>query len=367
MVKWLSRVIVHIIWDRLVDWLHRSELTVLFTIGSNSINKGNLISFEINKGMKMNMRSLVEKYKNIRSDSLIRNFSTQFAYGHREILLDYAGLDQSLLLTGILQHGVGPAFTLYSDWPTPRVKFIIRTPLWVYSNVAARELASVGAKRVQAIGSPWLYAKQLELIAVPQNLPKTSYLVFARHFSDALLDDISPEGIRAKIRFWKSISGSEELVICLYYIEFTNYVWQTIARQEGVVLKCAGVGATSPAWSQSRSRIDYYKNLSEIISLSTHCIFESFSSAMFYANDLGKHVGIFKTDTESRVVNEHPLFQKEFVWLLKNLPGIFNTCENSTTLNEITHEQLGYDDILSPQELSHTLSYQTGIVPRHLS
>lgn len=313
----------------------------------------------------MNMRTFVEKYKDVRSDSMIRRFSTQFAYGHREILLNYAKLDPSSLLTGIVQHGVGPAFTIFSDWPTPRVKFISRSPLWVYSQVAAKELASIGAKKVQAIGSPWLYAKKSDLLVMPREHQQSSFLIFPRHFSDAILDDISPEGIRAKIRFWKSIAGSEELVICLYYIEFTNYVWQKIARQEGVVLKCAGVGATSPVWSQSGSRIDYYRNLSEIISSSTHCIFESLSSAMFYANDLGKNVGIFSTETESKVVNENLFFQKEFDWLLKNLPGIFNTCEASSTLNEITHELLGYEEILSPQNLSRALSYQTGIVPEH--
>jgi hypothetical protein len=129
------------------------------------------------------------------------------------------------------------------------------------------------------------------------------------------------------------------------------------------VLKCAGVGATSPAWSQSRSRVDYYKNLSDIISSSTHCIFESFTSAIFYACDLGKNVGIFPTETESKFLNQNSLFQEEYVWLLKNLPEIFNTCEASSTLSEITYELLGYEEILSPQNLSHTLSYQTGIVP----
>ena len=153
----------------------------------------------------MKMWTFVEKYKNVRSDSLINKFGTQFAYGHREILLKYAGLDSSLLLTGILQHGVGPAFTIYSDWPTPRVKFISRSPFWVYSRVAATELASIGAKKVQAIGSPWLYAKQSELMAIQHNVQNSIYLIFPRHFSDALLDDITPEGIRRKIRFWKSI------------------------------------------------------------------------------------------------------------------------------------------------------------------
>jgi hypothetical protein len=311
----------------------------------------------------VNMRTIVEKYKNVRSESLIRDFGTQFAYGHREILLTYAKLDQSSLLTGIVQHGVGPAFTFFSDWPTPRVKFISRSPLWVYSKVAAKEMALIGANKVQAIGSPWLYAKKLDLLVTPRENQQPSFVIFPRHFSDSLLDDVSPERIRAKIRFWKSIAGSDELVVCLYYIEFTNYVWQTIARQEGVVLKCAGVGATSPAWSQSRSRIDYYRNLSDIINSSTHCIFESFTSAIFYACDLGKNVGVFPTETESKFLNENPLFQQEYVWLLKNLPEIFNTCEASSTLNEITYELLGYEEILSPHNLSRALSYQTGIVP----
>ena len=50
----------------------------------------------------------------------IEMFKLQFAYGQREILTDYMGLDRSALLLGILQHGFS-----YEDEPweavTPRL------------------------------------------------------------------------------------------------------------------------------------------------------------------------------------------------------------------------------------------------------
>jgi len=291
----------------------------------------------------------------------------QFAYGHREILLNFAKLDTSSLLIGVIQHGVGPTFTLSSDWPTPRFRGLKRSNLWVYSKKAADELQVEGLQNVFAIGSPWLYSKILDGYSAKANPPKTKFLVFPRHYSFSYLSEVTPTGILEKIRHWKSIAGSEELEICLYWSDFLNPEWQRIAREEGVVLVCAGISQTVPMWSLANTRIDYYSNLRQIMDASTHCIFESFTSAMFYACDLGKKVGIFQTDSSLKEVNKGLTFQKENTWLLKNVPGIFDTFERSPALESMTHELLGYDDLLSPDRLAGILRFQIGIIPKRFS
>ena len=303
------------------------------------------------------------KYKESDIRRLTEKFQTQFAYGHREILLNYSKLNSASLLIGIVQHGVGPAFTLYSDWPTPRYRGLKRSNLWVYSKKAAAELASAGVKNVSAIGSPWLYSKILNGYAVRENPPKTKFLIFPRHYNFSHLSKITPADILEKIQHWKSIAGSEELEICLYWIEFFDPAWQRIAREEDVTLVCAGIPQTTPFWSQADSRVNFYVNLRQIIDSATHCIFESFTSAIFYANDLGKNVGIFQTRSSLEEVNSTAIFLRENEWLIRNAPEIFNSCESSSSLDSMAHELLGYDELLSPEILASVLRFQIGVIP----
>jgi len=305
---------------------------------------------------------LVTKRRHSGTELLIRKFGTQFAYGHREILFKYAGISSSAVLIGILQHGVGPTFTLSSDWPTPRNKMLSRTPLWLYSRESANEIRNLGVKNVKAIGSPWLYSKMLEREESLQIPKHSKYMVFPRHYADSFLADNNIVEIQEKIKFWRVIAGSSELEICLYWTEFMDKNWQEAARRENVILRCAGVPSSSPAWSQSISRVDFYKSLREIINSSTHCIFESFTSAIFYANDLGKQVGIFTPFTEKREVTRRKMFQDEHSWLSHNLPGIFETCELNSTLDSITQELLGYQDLLAPEDLKNTLKFREQVL-----
>ena len=305
---------------------------------------------------------LVTKHRHSSTELLIRKFGTQFAYGHREILFKHAGISNSAILTGILQHGVGPTFTLSSDWPTPRNKMLSRAPLWLYSREAANEIRNLGVKNVKAIGSPWLYSKmreQRESLQIPK---RSKYMVFPRHYADSFLADNNITEIQEKIKFWRIIAGTSDMEVCLYWTEFTDKNWQEAARRENVILRCAGVPSSSPVWSQSLSRVDFYKNLREIISSSTHCIFESFTSAVFYANDLGKPVGIFTPFTEKREVTRKKIFQDEYSWLSRNLPGIFETCELNSTLDSITQELLGYQDLLEPEDLKNTLKFREQVL-----
>ena len=275
-------------------------------------------------------------------------------------------MDATSLLTGIIQHGVGPAFTLYSDWPTPRVNFIGRSPLWVYSRVAAKELSSKGVRNVTAIGSPWLYSKILDSYNISLEKNRLKYLIFPQHHPYSAAKN-TLENTYSKIRYWRSITGSADLEICLFWSEFIDPIWQIVARRENISLKCAGRPnsslASSYGWSQSDARVHYYRNLREIMAPVTHCIFESFTSAMFYASDLGKSIGFFPTDSRVEVATRTRYTENEYLWLTKNIPEIFNTCETSSTLAAISYELLGYDDLLSSIRLSEVLSYQAGIFP----
>ena len=88
-----------------------------------------------------------------------RMFGEQFAYGHREILLKYCGLDFSTQIIGNLQHGVY-GYKQKIDFRSPR--FIGGKPstFWVYSKMYEEIGKSLGHDNVTAIGAPWLYLRK---------------------------------------------------------------------------------------------------------------------------------------------------------------------------------------------------------------
>jgi hypothetical protein len=306
----------------------------------------------------------IGKYKKIQRGLLADKFRIQFSYGQREVLLKFANLEESSLLIGILQHGVGPTFTISSEWPTPRTKSLKRSRLWVYSKQSASELIANGATNVFPIGSPWLYSKVLDKYENFKNTSRLKFLVFPRHYDFTNTGEMTDQDILERIKIWKSIAGSADLEICLYWTEFFDAVWQRIAREEGVPLVCAGIPNTDPLWHPTNKRIDFYKNLRRIIDSSTHCIFEGYTSAIFYANDLGKNVGIYQSESEFELLKREPYYQKQNLWLLQNVPGLFKTCQRNETLDSITHELLGYEALLNSVDLARVLRFRKGVIPK---
>lgn len=90
--------------------------------------------------------------------AMIHRLSEQFSYGHVTPLLDYTGLDEHWLIWGRLAHG---------EWgiPVPKMgggAFLgpfgkeLQTVTW--SREFLEHHRNLGARKVVAVGSPWLYA-----------------------------------------------------------------------------------------------------------------------------------------------------------------------------------------------------------------
>ena len=294
--------------------------------------------------------------------TLIRRFGIQFNYGHREILLKAAGLSEDSLLMGIVQHGVGPTFTLHSDWPTPRFNNLKRSPLWVYSKENEVELRNLGVRDVKAIGSPWLYSINQNAHSFPSLLPNSSKgeycLVFPSHTNFAYLEITSEEDIVSRIKKWKEIAKNDRVMICLYWVEFLDQRWHKAAESEGVKLTCVGIGATDPLWSKSESRLDFYKSLRSLLINSSYCIFEGFTSAVFYASSLEIPFGIFATGFEDRKIAASSLFLQERSWLLANAVSHFENIAIDEGFSELSMNLLGVDQLRSPDELLSILEWR---------
>jgi hypothetical protein len=291
---------------------------------------------------------------------LIRRYGVQFYYGHREIIFNEAGLEADNLLIGILQHGIGPTFTLHSDWPTPRHFDLQRTPLWVFSKTNETDLRNLGVKNVKAIGSPWLYQLKnaVKKDSESKNASRDYCLVFPSHTHFMYIEKTTIEEISIRIKFWKKLAKNDRIIICLYWVDFLDQRWQKAARLEDVELTCVGVGATDPIWSKSPSRLEYYSNLHKLIEGSIYCIFEGFTSAIFYASSLKKPFGIFSTDFEERKIEANAGFSKEHSWLLFNARANLKDINANEAFSEKSMDLLGYDQIRSKDELLMILEWK---------
>ncbi len=289
----------------------------------------------------------------------IETFKVQFAYGQREILVNYAGLDKSALLMGVIQHGIS-YIDDSAEAITPRLKNFKRSPLWVYSEKREKSLSIRGHKNVKAIGAPWLYLPPISNSSkVQQNTDR--YIVFPIHTS--LSTNLAPDEteIRKKIIFWKKIATDSPLTICLFWSDFLELSWRRIAEDEGVSVTVVGVGETIPQyWSPHSARVNFLANLRLILSQNTHAIFETFTSAIFYAISTGLKIGYFP---QTQLEIESKSHSQADFWISQNMPRVSGQFADALQYNDLTNGILGVESLRSPQELQDLLTWEVGVVP----
>lgn len=294
----------------------------------------------------------------------LENFAIQFAYGHREILLDFMRVDRSNVLLGVLQHGVTQlgltADTEFTrDNLAPKIGVFERAPLWVYSEITRNHLIANGIKNVEAIGAPWNYMEHNRYRdnIDPQDNSVSKYIVFPQHRNASIEERVLRDDLKKRIAFWKDLANNQELTICIFWSEFLHPVWQQVCVEEGVRLVTAGIGDTNPRWSPHLSRVEFLHNLSNIMQKNTHCIFERETSGIFYAISLGLTVGYFPNTRpflNSGSIKMHNL-------LLAKFPETLNQFVRAENLREISDLWLGRNSIRTPDELKSILKFESSI------
>jgi len=296
---------------------------------------------------------------------LLNQFSAQFAYGHREILLSYARLDSSTLLEGVLQHGITSNENLLLDAKTPKVGLFRRAPFWVFSKETTEFLKNHGMRDVTAIGAPWAYLQKMrgQLADVGGHPKRNKTLVFPTHYSQSVNIPFTQDEVRQKLRRWKSLSGGEEITICLLWSEFLNPVWRMVCESEGVTLTFAGVGESKPVWSPHVSRVNFLANIDILLRDHSRCIFESPTSAIFYAISLGKEIGLFLSPQSGDWGAFSAAHERQLIWTTECLPDLVEKFALTPRMIEFSRRVLGEDCILNPEELRENLVYSKGVVP----
>jgi hypothetical protein len=227
----------------------------------------------------------------------IVEFSEQFLYGHREILMTYAGLDARAMIKGSIEHGWSldsgrgiRKFTggryLYLSWSSARI---------------AR--SRISEDTTVAIGAPFIYALKLvehhiEDFNRSHSSGTNRILFFPVHGNE-----YSQQNPQSQIALFKEKYKAEEASVCLYWVEYINPSIYLQYQQAGFKIICAGFSgqmehtglgysARRLAGSPMGGRPNFL--LQTIAMLTTHnkIVFGGLGTALFYAAYLGKSIEV---------------------------------------------------------------------------
>ena len=299
-------------------------------------------------------------------------FSDQFVYGHREILLKYAGLDYSNQIIGVIQHGMN--YSVQWNYQTPRFIGGKKTKLYVFSRRDQEIAESLGHKHVHAIGAPWLYLmNSLESSKTFPPEGEESVLIMPYHSQSAVPDVSSLNTKLARAKAFRDVIGSMRSTVCLHPVDFLDPNARTAFQEYGFTVTCIGSTA-GLAWSPSGGRVTALASLHSLMSRHTHYLTDSVGTSLFYAANMGMKIGIFPKIRDlielSQIVSSTYTDKIDrnlnYDFIHEYFGNAKDTFAPSLEFIQITNQILGTDSLLDPKALKEVLDYRPGIYPKEI-
>lgn len=302
-----------------------------------------------------------------------RMFGEQFAYGHREILLKYCGLDFSTQIIGNLQHGVY-GYKQKIDFRSPR--FIGGKPstFWVYSKMYEEIGKSLGHDNVTAIGAPWLYLRKSISEEMKSISTKNEILIMPSHSQSTYVSVSSAGEKRKRAKAFRDVIGPQQATVCLYAMDICDPEVVEAYFDEGFRITCIGSSIHHPSWSQSGNRIRSLNKLMTLMKSHRTLVTDSYGSHLLYGITMGMEIGVFPEIRKLSKVEEmygKRMEDYEEVKELSNeleffnmyIPESINNVYGSSSYLPIANEILGLESMMEPAELRSVLDYRKGIYP----
>lgn len=299
-------------------------------------------------------------------------FSEQFAYGHREILLKYCGLDYSTQLIGNLQHGVFNQEQKI-DFRTPRYLSGRRTNYWVFSKQTEAQGKSKGYSNVTAIGSPWFYLREAVQRIEQTKQVAEGFLVMPSHSQTTVVSVSSVSQKKERAKSFRRIIGNQRATVLLHAVDICDPETTEAYLDEGFRVLCIGSSSHLPRWSSSGNRIRSLYKLLSLMESHTHLLTDDYGTHLFYAIDMNLKIGIFpevrklsvlEELSSGRVSNQETLdLASNLNFLKRKMPEAINQFTGSEKYQDIANELLGKESILTPTELLDTLVYRKNVFP----
>ena len=302
-----------------------------------------------------------------------RMFGEQFAYGHREILLKYCGLDFSTQIIGNLQHGVY-GYKQQIDFRRPR--FIGGKPstFWVYSKMYKEIGKSLGHDNVTAIGAPWLYLRKCISEEMKSISTKNEILVMPSHSQSTNVSVSSAGEKRKRAKAFRDVIGPQQATVCLYAMDICDPEVVEAYFDEGFRITCIGSSIHHPSWSQSGNRIRSLNKLMTLMKSHQTLVTDSYGSHLLYGITMGMEIGVFPEIRKLSKVEEMYGKRMEDYEEVKDLsneleffniymPESINNVYGSSSYLPIANEILGLESMMEPAELRSVLDYRKGVYP----
>ncbi|MDP4013850.1 MAG: hypothetical protein U0990_02515 [Candidatus Nanopelagicales bacterium] len=230
-------------------------------------------------------------------DARIDCYSEQFAYGHRELILQAAGYDMSCLILGRIPHG---GWTRAETIPQRKVLDPIarELPQWMWNEAWVQSARAAGARKVIAIGAPWLYLLRMrnrstiwETGSVQANNSLAGSgrtLLFPVHSCED--DVITFASMPRKVA---DLFDPSRTTVCLAWQDFLCRETRLGFESHGFAVECAGYRGTSHApGSTAGDRTRVLPNVLALIEAHDLVIADAVSTALIYAASLGKLVQV---------------------------------------------------------------------------
>ena len=229
----------------------------------------------------------------------LKLFADQFVYGHREILLDYLGLDYEYGFCGRIQHGITPNSSA-KNFKMPIWNFK-HLPYWVFSKELEKNARNMGFTHVRAIGAPWNYMSETNIIY--DN--KRKDILFMPDHSTSTYRDVSSFSLKKKkAKALRKIAGNTSTAtVCLYYLDYLNMETRLAYEEEGFYVTALGAGKTPIPWAPVANRIEYLYNLKNLFRSHSSFVTDTFSTPLLYAISCNLPVGLFEEIGMIREIN----------------------------------------------------------------
>jgi len=300
------------------------------------------------------------------------NFSEQFLYGHREILIDYAGLDARLAIKGSIEHGWSPF------GPSVGIPRFMggRYLHLAWSSKVMKRIGIPFPQSVVAVGAPFLYLCERVVSHLQKSTlrQRRKFLFLPPHGTE----DDSPV-VEKLIDEYSKKFDPRESTVQLFWTEFLKPQVRNAYLEVGFEVTTAGfsgvtaneglgVAVRERAMSTIGGRNLFLLNV--LRNLATHSIVVagSFGTSTLYAGYLNKEVHLltgwnsYQTvyhDDRDLLLGHRDISDEPFNRFVESqvVPRCFSQGGTSNdNLTTLAKEELGFDDMHSKSSLAKLLN-----------
>ncbi len=301
----------------------------------------------------------------------IVEFSEQFLYGHREILMNHAGFSDVSMIKGSIEHG----------WALQSGKGIRRFPTGRYLYLSWGEERIRRSKMVDpmtiAIGAPFLYAhgavkESLDQFEAETRTRSRRTLFFPVHGNEFI-----QQNAESQVQLFTEHYSPSNSTVCLYWVEYVNPQIYNYYKSLKFNIVCSGFSGqmehTGLGYSARRlagspigGRPNFILNTIAMFANYENIVFGGIGTGLFYASYMRRNITVLHKylntsylDMDHERGNSYDKNVDEMYhvnYIAQYLQCSFSEIAyNSEKFKELTNQELGVSSLRSPTELKELL------------